>query len=172
MSKATGFPLSYKWGSMSAKDKGKVLYQLGEITWQLSRLPFDQIGSLFEDDSGFSVKSCLCRALVTYDRQLLDNINRGPFLTSNAYFNALISALSEHAQCLLLNPHCFLAPIPLQKEYVEFSQYRDACDRWNNFVILGDKVDCSPNRLDYVIAADMLALSTLASFLSTILISA
>lgn len=142
---------------MSLKDKGKILYQLEEITWQLSGLRFDQIESLFEDDSDFRVTSCLCRGLVTYERQLLDNINHGPFLTSDADFNALVSALSEHVQCLLLNPHCFLAPIPLQKMYLEFAQYKDACGRWNDFVILGDKVDCSPKRLDYVIVADILS---------------
>lgn len=50
----------------------------------------------------------------------------------------------------------FLRPIPLQ-EYVDFSRYKDACGKWNDFVILGDKIDCSPNRLDYVVVADLLS---------------
>ena len=157
MSKASGFPLNCKWHSMSSKDKGKILQQLGQFSWQLSTLRFDKIGSLFETNGNVEVRTCLCRGLVTYDRQLLDNIDHGPFPNSEAYFGTLISALSEHAQCLRLNPHCFFAPIPLQEEYADFSQYKDACDKWNDFVILGDKIDCSPNRLDYVIVADLLS---------------
>lgn len=157
MSKAKGFPLSRKWHYMSHKDKSKVLHQLGKIIWQLSRLPFGQIGSLFEDKSGLQVRTCLGRGMVIYDRDLLEDIDRGPFLTPDAYFKALTSVLSDHAQCLRLEHHCFFAPIPLQEEYAEWSQYQAACDRWNDFAALGDRIDCAPNRMDYVIAGDLLS---------------
>lgn len=156
MSKARGFPLNRKWHSMTHKDKSNILHQLGMITWQLSRLPFDQIGSLFENESGLEVRTCLGRGMVIYRRDSLEDIDRGPFLTSDAYFKAMVSVLSDHAQCLNLEHHCFFAPIPLQREYNEWSQYQAACDRWNDFAALGDRIDCAPNRMDYVIAGDLL----------------
>lgn len=138
---------------MSCQDKGKVLCQLGSITWQLSTLRFGQIGSLVEHDGDLQLKTCLCRGLVTYDRHELEDIDRGPYLTPSAYFNALVSAFSGHARFLYTAPHCLFAPVPLLTEFSKFAQYRAACDRWNDFVILGDKVDSSQNRLDYVIPA-------------------
>lgn len=52
MSKAPGFALEKTWNAtsearLSLKHKLKVLSQLGSITWQLSQLRFNQIGSLF-----------------------------------------------------------------------------------------------------------------------------
>lgn len=167
MSKAAGFPLECKWESMSCQDKRKVLHQLGSITWQLSTLRFGQIGSLVENDGGLQPKTCLCRGLVTYDRHELEDIDRGPYNTAQAYFNALVSAFSGHARFLPTTPHCLFAPVPLLSEFSKFSKYRAACDRWNDFVILGDKVDSSQNRLDYVIAGDLLS-DMLAEWLKSI----
>lgn len=95
--------------------------------------------------------------MVIYDRDLLEEIDRGPFLTPNAYYKALISVFSDHAQCLRLEHHCFFAPIPIHEEYPERSQDQAACDRWNDFAALGDRIDCAPNRVDYVITGDLLS---------------
>lgn len=157
MSKAAGFPLSHRWESMSHQDKKKILYQLGSITLRLSKLRFSQIGSLIEDDSGLQIGPCLCRGLVTYYRHELEDINRGPYLTMDSYFSALFTAFTEHARFLYTTPHCFVAPVPLMNEFAEFSQYRAGCNRWSDFTTLGSKFDCSQNRLDYVIAGDILS---------------
>ncbi|OJD12882.1 hypothetical protein AJ78_06597 [Emergomyces pasteurianus Ep9510] len=157
MSKASGFPLSCRWEIMTYKEKAKILDQLGAITWQLSRLRFSHIGSLYEDETGLHVKSCLSRGLLTHARHSLKHLNRGPFPVVADYFNALLSAFSEHAKYLPLRPHCLFAPVPLQSEYIDFPQYKGACDRWNDFVILGAKIDSSANRLDYTIAGDLLS---------------
>jgi hypothetical protein len=58
MSEVPGRPLSKFWRSagspqpdLETPSKAKILSQLGGITWKLSQLRFDKIGSLFEEES-------------------------------------------------------------------------------------------------------------------------
>jgi hypothetical protein len=55
--------VSRKWEVMSHKEKIKILCQIGVVTCQLSRLQFSHIRSLFKDESGLHVKSCLSRPM-------------------------------------------------------------------------------------------------------------
>ncbi|KAK2807855.1 hypothetical protein FQN50_005244 [Emmonsiellopsis sp. PD_5] len=164
MSKASGFPLSKKWKSLgshkttlSLKEKSKILSQLGLITWQLSQLRFDKIGSLFEEEHGhLQVKSCLSRGLVVSERDTLEDLPRGPFTSEKEYFDALVSGFMQHAECLQLSHHCFFAPLPTRHLYDDDHEYRKASDQWNNFVTLEAKIDGSDNRLDYIVIGDCL----------------
>lgn len=142
---------------MSHKDRARVLYQLGVITFQLSQLRFDRIGSLVEGRNGAVVKTCLSRGLLVHDRHSLTDIQRGPFVCAADYYNALVLAFQEHATILPLSPHCFFAPLPVPEEYADNPQFESARDRWHDFVTLGSKIDGSDNRLDYVIVGDLLA---------------
>ncbi|KKZ64062.1 hypothetical protein EMCG_01632 [[Emmonsia] crescens] len=162
MSKAAGFPLSKKWKSLrshestlSLKEISKIVSQLGVITWQLSQLRFLEIGSLFEDN-GYQVRSCLSRALVDSERDTLPELPRGPFTSEREFFDTLVTGLLQHVECLQLAHHCFFAPCPTRSRYDDDRAYRRACDQWNNFVILGSKIDGSDNRVDYTVVGDCL----------------
>jgi hypothetical protein len=162
MSEAPGQQLSDVWKSAShsqpgleAGEKDKILSQLGAITFKLSQLRFDTIGSLFEEAGSFAPKECLSRGHMLDDRYLLE-IPRGPFGSETEFYNNLISALSEHAETMPLLPHCFVAPVPTRDEYQSYIQYQNASLLWNDFVCVGDKFDSSKNRLDYVVLADAL----------------
>lgn len=162
MSKAGGSPLGQRWKSsrsqtsiLSLEEKSKVLSQLGFITWQLSQLRFENIGSLFEENGHLQIKSCLSQGLVVSERDTLEDLPRGPFTSEMDYFNSLISGLLQHVECLQLDHHCFFAPVPTRNKYDDDSEYRKACDHWNNFVTLGSKIDGSENRVDYTIVGDL-----------------
>lgn len=162
MSKAPGFPLQRVWKNpgangptLSQKNKMKVLSQLGAITWQLSRLRFGRIGSLFEEKGDFKVKNCLSRGLTLNQRYSLEELPRGPFSSASEYYSSHLVAFLQHVENLPLSHHCFFAPIPNRSEYDD-TEYRSACDLWNNFVALGSKIDGSDNRLDYMIVGDRL----------------
>lgn len=156
MSEASGQPLSNTWKSVPLHIKAKVLFQLGAITWKLSRLRFDQIGSLFKEQGSFEAKECLSRGHVMQDRCSLEEIPRGPFTSKTEFYSSLITAFTEHAEALPLSHHCFVAPVPQRDDYESDSQYHRACDLWNDFVAVGSKLDSSDNRLDYIIAGDSL----------------
>ncbi|KAL8771304.1 MAG: hypothetical protein Q9209_003209 [Squamulea sp. 1 TL-2023] len=163
MSKAPGSKLPCKWlppgmpgSSISEDEKAKILFQLGVITEQLSRLRFPQAGSLFKQDGKFHIKTCLSRGLLEGPRDILDDILRGPFTTERDYYEALITALLEHAECLPLATHCFFAPIPAEDEYESYTDRVKATDHWNFFVAAQDKVDSSHNRTDLIIAGEAL----------------
>lgn len=162
MSEAPGRPLSDFWRpstssnpDLDMQNKAKVLSQLGALTWKLSQLQLDKIGSLFEENGTFHIKECLSRGHVLHGRYQLD-IPRGPFTSTTDFHESLISAFLEHAESLDMSTHCFVAPIPLQENYQSFSQYRRAVDLWDNFVTVGCKIDSSTNRLDYMIAGEAL----------------
>lgn len=164
MSEAPGWPLSNVWRSVSDSKpdldihtQGKILSQLGAITWKLSQLRFDKIGSLFEENDGsFQIKKCLSRGHVEHDRYILEEIPRGPFTSETDFYNSLVSAFSEHAEILQLSHHCFVAPVPSQDDYQSRSQYMEAVGLWNDFVAVGDKIDSANNRLNYIIAGSAL----------------
>jgi hypothetical protein len=164
MSEATGQPLAKFWrpaGSPPQNDldtlnKGKVLSQLGSITWKLSQLRFDKIGSLFERDGSFDIKECLSRGHILHGRNDLEIIPRGPFTSKAEFHDSLVSAFSEHAEILNLSHHCFVAPVPSRGDYESCMQYRNAVNLWNDFVAIGCKTDSSDNRLDYRIIGDAL----------------
>ncbi|EEH34135.2 hypothetical protein PAAG_05184 [Paracoccidioides lutzii Pb01] len=163
MSKAAGFPLSKRWKSLgsrestlSFKEKSKIVSQLGVITWQLSHLRFREIGSFFEESGYLQVRGCLSRALVDSERDTLPELPRGPFTSEGEYFDALVTGLLQHVECLQLSHHCFFAPCPTRNRYDDDQDYRRACDQWNNFVTLGSKIYGSNNRVDYTVVGDYL----------------
>jgi len=141
MSKAQGSLLQHTWDNsekdvpeMSHEQKAKVIIQLGAMTWQLSRLGFNQAGSLFEESRDFQIKTCLSRGLILDERHTLEDVPRGPFSSEKAYYDAQISAFIQHAKYLPLGPHCFFAPIPAQSEYDDHAAFKKAADWWNDFV--------------------------------------
>ena len=166
MSKAPGLPLQDKWKASEEmvseaetleEQKAKVVFQLGVVTEQLSRLSFNQAGSLFEDDGEYNIKTCLSRALILNERYGLEDINRGPFQYAKDYYEAQVLAFTQHVKYLPLSHHCFFAPIPAADEYDDDVQFRDASNWWSDFVTVQSKIDSSDNRADYVIAADILS---------------
>lgn len=164
MNKAHGSPLQRSWKdsdldepTMSHEQKAKVMFQLGVITWQLSRLCFDQAGSLFEEDGEFQIKTCLSRGLLVNERHSLGDINRGPYKSERDYYEAHHSAFLGHVKYLQLGHHCFFAPIPARREFDDYAGFRKASDWWNDFVTVQSKIDGSENRTDYVIAGERLS---------------
>ena len=141
---------------LTQDEKEKVMKQIGEIVWQLSCLRLDKIGSLFEEGECYVVKDCLSPGFFLHDRYTLRDIKRGPFLQDVDYYRSLLSAYLLHIQYLLLEHHVFFAPVPVPSEYNSYASYLSATDRWNDFVTVGSKVDCSKNRLDYTIAGRFL----------------
>ncbi|GFG00835.1 aminoglycoside phosphotransferase [Aspergillus udagawae] len=162
MSEAPGWPLSKVWrpaGSpqpvLDGPSKARIFSQLGAITWKLSQLRFNKIGSLFEENGSFEIKECLSRGHMLHERYSLE-IPRGPFTSEAEFYDSLISAFLEHAETLQLSHHCFVAPVPSREEYDSSTEYKDAVDLWNDFVTVGGKTDSSVNRMDYIIAGDAL----------------
>ncbi|PWY83899.1 hypothetical protein BO94DRAFT_599421 [Aspergillus sclerotioniger CBS 115572] len=162
MSEAPGRPLSKVWrpaGSpqpdIETSSKAKVLYQLGGITWKLSQLRFDKVGSHFEEEESFEIKECLSRGHMLHSRYCLE-IPRGPFTSEEQFYDSLASAFSEQAEILQLSHHCFVAPIPSRDDYQSNTHYAEAMSLWNDFVTLCCKIDSSDNRLDYIIVGDAL----------------
>lgn len=125
--------------------------QLGEITSQLSRLRFNYIGSLFEEEGTYQIKSCLSSSLCLHGRDEFREIDRGPFMHEREYYESLISAFLLHVECLPLEHHILLAPVPIPDEYNSYDDYLAATDRWNDFVTVGAKIEGSKNRLDYIV---------------------
>ena len=164
MSEAPGWPLSNVWKSVDGCKpdldihiQAKILSQLGAITWKLSQLRFDKIGSLFEEkDGSFQIEESLSRGHVEHDRYILEEIPRGPFTSETNFYDGLISAFSEHAEILQSSHHCFVAPVPSQDYYQSRSRYLEALDLWYDFVTVGGKIDSAINRMDYIIAGDAL----------------
>jgi len=113
--------LRERWAQTVPRTKDKDYIQLGVITWQLSRLCFDQAGSLFEQDGEFQTKTCLSRGLLLNERHSLGDINRGPFKSEKDYYEAHISAFLKHVKYLQLGHHCFFAPIPARSEYDDYA---------------------------------------------------
>lgn len=164
MSKAHGSPLQRTWKDskndepkMSQEQKMKIMSQLGAIIWQLSRLCFNEAGSLFEEDGEFQVRTCLSRGLLLNERHSLGDLHRGPFRSEKDYYEAHVLAFVEHAKYLPLGHHCFFAPIPARSEYDDDAGFRKASDGWSDFVTVQSKIDGSENRSDYVIAGEALS---------------
>ncbi|KAJ9490536.1 hypothetical protein VN97_g2719 [Penicillium thymicola] len=133
MSEAPGRPLSNFWRSASSPQpdletpgKAKILSQLGGITWKLSQLRFDKIGSLFEDGC-FEIKECLSRGHMLYERYYLE-ILRGPFTSEAKFYDSLVSTSLEHVEILQLLYHCFVAPVPSRDDYQSSIQYESAVE--------------------------------------------
>ncbi|PYI20678.1 hypothetical protein BO99DRAFT_442037 [Aspergillus violaceofuscus CBS 115571] len=162
MSKAPGWPLSKVWkpaGSpqrdLDTSTKARILTQLGGITWKLSQLRFERIGSLFEEEGSFQMKECLSRGRILHERYDLET-SRGPFTSEAEFWDSLSSAFVEHAEALPLSHHCFMAPVPSPEDYQSGMEYKNAVSLWNDFVTVGGKIDSSKNRLDYIIVGNAL----------------
>lgn len=95
----------------------------------------------------------MSRGHILHERYSLDEVPRGPFATESEFYNSLITAVLHHAEPLPLTPHCFVAPIPSREDYENDTAHQDACDLWNGFVAIGDRIDSAENRLDYIIVA-------------------
>ncbi|KJZ73728.1 hypothetical protein HIM_06846 [Hirsutella minnesotensis 3608] len=174
MSKAAGRALSdYDWAQISRQTPGypslrhllplsdenreKVMRQLGAIMAQLSILHFDSIGSLIQDsDNNYVVGECLSPTLLWQWRDSIEGLDRGPFRKEVQYLDSLISAFTSHAMELPLTPHVFFAPVPDHSEYPDWTSYRAAVRRWNDFVAIGAKDESAKNRLSYCIAGQFL----------------
>ncbi|KAJ5927766.1 Aminoglycoside phosphotransferase [Penicillium verhagenii] len=118
MSEAPGWPLSKVWrpaGSsrpeLDTLSKAKVLSQLSDITWKLSQLRFDTIGSLFEENESFEIKECLSRGHMLYGRYSLE-IPRGPFTSESA--------------------------VDLWNDFVTIGRKTDSSDNRLDYIIAGD----------------------------------
>ncbi|KAF4439335.1 Altered inheritance of mitochondria protein-like protein [Fusarium austroafricanum] len=173
-SKAPGRPLSdYRWTEtsiqppgfthpsqlpLSDEDRQKIMNQLGAIMSRLSNVHFSKIGSLFEDDDGgFSVRECLSPVLTWQSRDSLETeLDRGPFSQEDCYLTSLISAFVSHAEELPLSPCLFFSPLPKPADYLTWDSYKAAVDRRSDFIVIGDKLEGSKNRLDYSIAGQIL----------------
>ncbi|KAH6985485.1 hypothetical protein EDB80DRAFT_822257 [Ilyonectria destructans] len=62
----------------------------------------------------------------------------------------------SHVRELNMQTHHFRAPVPVERDYENMGVYRRATALWNDFVILGSKIDSSQNRLDYFAAGKAL----------------
>lgn len=172
MSKAAGHPLGkYDWQTSASSgrdesatlgrrltddEKKKILRQLGGYARQLFGLRFPEIGSLFEGDGAYYIGECLSPGHVLYDREMVAEIQRGPFHNEAEYYFSLANALYIHAEQLEMGYHVLRAPIPIPQEYPTFAKYYAATDRWNDFATLGERVDSSLNRLQYCIASHLI----------------
>ncbi|KAF5665951.1 kinase-like domain-containing protein [Fusarium circinatum] len=174
-SKASGRPLSdYRWTEslvqplnlryhisqlpLSESDRERIMNQLGAIMSRLSKVHFDKIGSLFEDDTGgFSVGECLSPVFTWQSRDSLETkMERGPFTDETLYLRSLISTFTAHAEELPLTPYLFFSPLPKPADYPTWDSFRAASDRRGDFISVGDKLEGSKNRLDYCIAGQIL----------------
>lgn len=171
MSKAQGTPLStYDWPwftgvtppkssanklrPLSDAGKEKIMRQLGELVYELSRLRLEKLGSLLKEADGYVVKECLAPGFVWRGRDSLDT-DRGPFNGESAYYESLASTTRMHAQELPMKTHLFSAPVPTPSEFSNWTSYLSATDRWNDFAKVGGKIDGSKNRLDYCIVSEL-----------------
>ncbi|KAJ6093377.1 hypothetical protein N7486_008666 [Penicillium sp. IBT 16267x] len=83
-------------------------------------------------------------------------IPRGPFSSEAEFYDSVVEAFSQHAELLPLKTHCFVAPVPMRKEFKLEGQHTCAEKLWIDFMLVGSKIDTADNRLDYMIAADAL----------------
>ncbi|KAE8335815.1 hypothetical protein BDV24DRAFT_155726 [Aspergillus arachidicola] len=148
-------PLVHSY-STTSRTESQVTFQLGSITFKLSQLRLESIGSLIEQNGSFRVGECLSRGHILHERYSLDDVPRGPFSSETQCYDSLIEVLIQHAETLPLSHHSFVAPVPRRELYDSSDLYNKACDLWNDFVTVGCKIDSSDNRLDYIIAAEAL----------------
>ncbi|OWT43353.1 hypothetical protein VFPPC_17484 [Pochonia chlamydosporia 170] len=165
MSKAAGQPLAqYEWPThahqlpgrngfvtparkLTDKEKQKIMHQLGRYARELFSLCFPTIGSLFEGEHGYYLDECLSPGHVLQDRKTIEELSRGPFHNEADYYSSLAGALRLHAERLPMGYHVLRAPVPIPKEYPNFSEYYAATDRWNDFATLEGISESSINRL-------------------------
>lgn len=127
----------------------KLMKQLGKICFELSELRFSEIGSIVGDEGLFGVRESLMPTLLFQDRHRLVQVRRGPFLTEHAYYTALNEAFLGHSSDLSLSHHFFRGPFPDAADYPDSKTYEIVLDRWNDFMTVNDKIDCSDNRIQY-----------------------
>ncbi|OQD97018.1 hypothetical protein PENSOL_c013G09829 [Penicillium solitum] len=96
----------------------------------------------------------MSRGHILHERYSLDDLPRGTFTTESEFYDSLITAMVQHAESLPLTPHCFVAPIPTREDYENDAVHQAACNLWNGFVAIGDKIDSAENRLDYILVGD------------------
>ncbi|CZT52678.1 uncharacterized protein RSE6_14033 [Rhynchosporium secalis] len=136
--------------------KEKIMRQLGFLIAKILQSPYEQIGSLYEREGKVRVGRCLSRTLTWSGRDLCGQIARGPFSNDKDYYDSVLSALCYHAAHLPLSHHLFLAPVPKAKDFETVSNYRSAVQLWNDFATVGQKINSSKNRLDYIAMAHLM----------------
>lgn len=94
------------------------------------------------------------RGHILHERYSLEDVPRGPFTSETQFYESLVKAFLQHAEILPLSHPCFIVLIPW--DYQSDTQYRGACDLWNDFVTVGGKIDSSDNRLDFISAGNTL----------------
>ncbi|KAG2017094.1 hypothetical protein GB937_005691 [Aspergillus fischeri] len=168
MSKASGVPLSkYDWTehrmhpnmcgdserTLMLSQKRKVMEQLGGIHAHMSNLWFDHISLLCTENRDYNIGKCLFPSLLLQGRDEFndDEIPRGPFTTSGAFYAALICAFFTHVKELPMEHHLFRGPVPILQEYESYEDYKIATDRWNDYVAVGSKTENMRNCLDYAL---------------------
>ncbi|KAM3514405.1 hypothetical protein MY11210_001959 [Beauveria gryllotalpidicola] len=128
----------------------QVMRQLGKISFDLSKLRFDKIGSLWKKDDSFGVGEIRAPAFVSQDRHALSmETQRGPFPTEQDYYKALTETFFGHVQDLYMSHHFLRSPVPELADYPDARSYELVLDRWNDFMAVGDKIDSSENRIQY-----------------------
>ncbi|KAJ5644607.1 hypothetical protein N7507_010618 [Penicillium longicatenatum] len=118
MSEASGRPLSNLWRASSSLDiriRDKILHQLGRITWKLSQLRFDK-----------SARSLRNMDLSASESVFHLDIRRGHFASEAEFYDSVVEAFSQHAELLPLKTHCFMAPVPMRKDFNREGQHRYA----------------------------------------------
>lgn len=143
---------------LTALEQQKIMSQLGGITSQLSRLRFDKIGSLFEDEGGeLEIDTCLSPPLNWHGRNDFTDkeINHGPFSLEHDYYKSMISSFMFHVESLRMGQHV-VAPFPAPDEYDNSEEVSAATDRWRDFVKVGRKADSGKNRLKYYIVGELI----------------
>lgn len=108
----------------------------------------------FEVDGAFVLGECLSRGHSEPDERYSLDISRGPFSTESDFYNSLIDAFAQHAEFLRLGHHCFVSPVSSREDYKDDDEHRAACDLWNDFVTVGQKIESAGNRLDYIFVSD------------------
>lgn len=172
MSKAQGSPLSVRtWQTHNHKvpnasvkasryitqnEKKQIMKQLENIVSQLSNLRHEKIGSLFEKEGHYKIKTCFSSEFLLHQKNKIRKIDRKSFHRKHDYYKFLLSIFRLHIQHLSMKHHVFFVPVSLAQEYRSYVNYFSAIDRWNNFVVIDSKIDSDNNRFHYFIASQIL----------------
>ncbi|OAA71480.1 Protein kinase-like domain protein [Cordyceps fumosorosea ARSEF 2679] len=136
----------------SSRDKlhatTKVMKQLGEMCFEMSKLRFEKIGSIQERDGRFGLGEMHAPAFIFQDRHSII-MDRGPFSREQDYYKALSKAFFGHVHGLSMSHHFFWGPFPELPAYPDPESHRIILDRWNDFVTVDDKIESSENRVQY-----------------------
>jgi hypothetical protein len=128
MSKAEGVQLN--WKKIPLEGRRRIMEQLAEVVFQLSHLSFDQIGSIVSQGDTFSLTRCVRRSFPK-------TIDAGPFRSTRAYYETLLSIFREDVTSLTDSSRLpFLRPIPHLEDFNTIDEYRTAVSDYNDLDLL------------------------------------